>query len=134
MLPNIYSILASESCCVYLRYTRCKHTHPFSVQCWVSVADHRWFNADKLSTTTGPTLLQHWVCCILSGSTPTNTCHLPNTVSMLDQCLRYRPDIETGPPAVTLDQYYSNLVPLSPDQRYNREYIFFFALFKHAIT
>ena len=27
----------------------------------------------------GPTLLQYSVCCILSGSTPANTWHLPNT-------------------------------------------------------
>ena len=26
----------------------------------------------------GPTLLQHWVCCILRDSTPAKTCHTPN--------------------------------------------------------
>ena len=42
----------------------------------------------------GPTLLQHWICCILSSGTPANTCHLPNTVSMLSQRFRRWPDIE----------------------------------------
>ena len=31
---------------------RCGPTHPFSVQCWSSVAAHCWFNADKF--------LRHW--------------------------------------------------------------------------
>ena len=44
----------------------------------------------------GPTLLQHWVCCILSGSTPSNTCHLLNTVSMLAQRLRRWPVFEAA--------------------------------------
>ena len=30
----------------------------------------------------GPALLQYWVCCIRSGSTSANTCHLPNTISI----------------------------------------------------
>ena len=45
----------------------------------------------------GPTLLQHRVCCIPNDSTsPANTCHSPNTVSMLTQRLRRWPDIETS--------------------------------------
>ena len=35
----------------------------------------------------GPTLLRHWVCCILGGNTPANTYHLHNTVSMFAQRL-----------------------------------------------
>ena len=44
----------------------------------------------------GPTLPQHCFCCILSGRTPANTCHLPNTVSMLAQRLRHWPAIGTA--------------------------------------
>ena len=43
----------------------------------------------------GGTLLQHWVCCTLSGSSPVNTCYLPNTVSMLVERIRHWPAIET---------------------------------------
>ena len=43
----------------------------------------------------GPTLFQHWVCCVPSSSTPANTCHLPNAVSMLAQRLWRWPDIKT---------------------------------------
>ena len=29
-------------------YTRCRPIHPIPVQCWASVAAHRWFNAAGL--------------------------------------------------------------------------------------
>ena len=40
----------------------------------------------------GPTLIHHWVCCILC----TNTWHSSNAVSMLTHSLRRWPDIETA--------------------------------------
>ena len=40
----------------------------------------------------GPTLIHHWVCCILF----TNTWHSSNAVSMLSHSLRRWPDIETA--------------------------------------
>ena len=42
----------------------------------------------------GPTLIQHWVCCIFCAGTSANTCHSPNAVSMLNQSLRRWPNIE----------------------------------------
>ena len=41
--------------CMYLRYTRCRTTHPILVQWWARVAAHCWFNAGQLCTT----LAQH---------------------------------------------------------------------------
>ena len=38
----------------------------------------------------GPTLIHHWVCCVLCA----NTSHSPNTVSMLTHSLRRWHDIE----------------------------------------
>ena len=35
---------------------------------------------------------------------------------------------------MTLGRHYSNLIPLGPNHEYNREYIFFLALFKNATT
>ena len=32
-----------------MAYTRCRHTHPITVQCWTSVTAHCWFNAGPLS-------------------------------------------------------------------------------------
>ena len=43
----------------------------------------------------GPTLIQHWVSCILCASTSANMCHSPNAVLMLTHSHRRRPDIET---------------------------------------
>ena len=37
-----------------------------------------------------------------------------------------------GQQSVTLGQHYSNLITLSPNHEYNRNYIFFLALFKHV--
>ena len=42
----------------------------------------------------GPTIIQHWVCCILCACTSTNTCHSPNAVSKLNYSLRRWPNIE----------------------------------------
>ena len=49
-------------------------------QCWTVVYD------------AGPTLIHHWVCCILCA----NTWHSPNAVLMLTHNLRRWPDIETA--------------------------------------
>ena len=53
---HIHPILASESCCACLYIHRCRPTHPISAQYRTTVADHCWFNDDKLSTT----LAQHY--------------------------------------------------------------------------
>ena len=56
----------------------------------------------------GPTLLQHWVCCILSGNTPAKRAIHP----MLAQRLRRWPDIETAlgdrPMFVGTAHYYAD--------------------------
>ena len=76
-------------------YTRCRYTHPISVRCWASVAAHCWFNANKLSMP----LAQHYSntgsAVYLAAAPQANTCHLPNTVSMLAQYLWRWPNIET---------------------------------------
>ena len=56
---------------------------PLLFQCQSSVYD------------AGPTLIQHWVCCILRASISENTWHSPNTVSILTHSLRRWPNIET---------------------------------------
>ena len=43
-----------------------------------------------------PTLLKKWVCCIFCSSTPANTWHSPNSVSMLTYRLRRWPNIEAA--------------------------------------
>ena len=43
---------------VSIRYTRCRPTHPISVQWWARVEAHCWFNAGRLCAK--PTRLQHW--------------------------------------------------------------------------
>ena len=83
MLANIHSILASESCCHEFLDVGLPRSL-LLVQC-------RQINNDA-----GPTLLQHWVCCILSGSTQANMDHFPNTFSMLAQRIRRWPAIETA--------------------------------------
>ena len=82
---------------VSLRYTRCSPTHPISVQCWASVAAHCWFNAHVLSTT----LAQHhsntgYAVYLVAAPHAASTCHIPNTVSMMNQRLRRWPGINTA--------------------------------------
>ena len=80
---------------VSLRYTRFRPTTQFRF----NVEPVSQPIADSMLTNClrrWPTLLQHWVCFILSGNTPANMCHLPNTVSMMAQRLRRWPEIETA--------------------------------------
>ena len=57
-----------------------KRRRSLLVQCWSIVYD------------AGPTLIHHWVCCILSA----NTWHSPNAVLMLNHSLCRCPGIETA--------------------------------------
>ena len=90
-------ILASEfGCRVSFRYTRCRPTHQIPVQCWASVTAHCWFNADKLSTRLARHYSNTGSYVYLAAALPSKHCLSPNTVSILAQCLRGWPDIETA--------------------------------------
>ena len=70
---------------VSLQYTRCRPTHPLSVQWWARVAAHCWFNAGQLCTT----LPQHYsnIDRTHDSSTPASTAitgRLTNVASMLN--------------------------------------------------
>ena len=162
---------------VSLRCTRCRPTHPISVQKWARVAAHCCFNAGQLCTTLAlhhPNTDQ-----MHDSSTPASTeitRRLTNVASMLIQrvwrwpnnnpafCIHrllrgnyYRgdnlipsgqkghyPDTlaqlwnNVGPPSPTLGQHYSNQKPLSSyyglNDKYNREYYFFWTLVKDKST
>ena len=53
--PTSIRYLPVNSAALSLRYTRCRSTHPISVQWWARVAAHCWFNVGQLCTT----LAQH---------------------------------------------------------------------------
>ena len=94
---NINSKLASASGChVFLRYTRCRPTHPIPVQCWASVTAHCCFNADKLSMT----LAQHYSntgsSVYLAAERPSKHC------------------FNVGPASSTLARYWNGIAWLSP--------------------
>ena len=101
VLTNIHSILASESCCNVSLKCSLPRTHdvglPTQIRYHVGPAAQPISDSmGQIVYDAGPTLLQHWDCRILSRSTPVNTCHSPNTGSMLAQRIRRWPDIETA--------------------------------------
>ena len=93
MLANIHLILASESWWACLYDT---HDVGLPTQFRFNVWPVSQPIAEQIVYDAVPILLQHLVCCILSGSTTANTCHLPDTVSMSAQRLRRWPDIGTA--------------------------------------
>ena len=84
MLGNIHLILAIESCCACLYDT---HDVGLPTQFRLNVVPGQ---CRQIVYDAGPTLLQHWVCCILKH------CHLPSTVLLLAQRLCCWPNNETG--------------------------------------
>ena len=131
-----------NTCLRCTSYRECRPTHQISVQWWASVVAHCWFNGGQSSTTlahhhpvetsvvfvltvegstpctqVGPSLTNHWICCILCA----NTWHSPNAVSMLTHSLRRWPVIlrltivipAPEIPNNTLAQCWSNAGPPS---------------------
>ena len=95
-MANIHSIMVIPSLwldtCqwivlrVSLRYTRCRPTHPISVQWWARVAAYCWFNAGQLCTTLA---LHHsntdWTHDPSAPASTAMTGRLTNVASMLIQ-------------------------------------------------
>ena len=69
---------------VSLKYTRCRPTHPISLQWWARVAAHCWFNAGQFCTT----LAQHHSTSVCSNHRTANQCCVnvdPTCLTMVQQ-------------------------------------------------
>ena len=143
-------------------YTRCRTTHPILVQCWTIVAAHCWFNTDQSSTTLAQRYFNTGSA--RHTSTPASTAtavRLTNVASMLtlpnstatiallvtfiarlkkdhypDNMIHW-PNCEIMLGHRSL-RCWANFIPNKTFQahncEYNREYLFFWTLFKDEST
>ena len=92
VLPNIHSIIAA---CLYDVARTDDVGLPTKFRLNVVPASQPIAGSMPVNCLQCPTLIQHWVSCILCASTSANMCHSPNAVLMLTHSHRRRPDIET---------------------------------------
>ena len=91
VLANIHSILAYDVRCT--SYRGCRPTHQIPAQNWASVRRSPLLVKCRSNIyDAGPTLIHHWVCCILCA----DMWYSPNAVSLLIHSLRRWPGIETA--------------------------------------
>ena len=83
VLANIHLLLASDVFCRVSLSCTCTHDVGLPTQFWFNLGPASQPIAGsamgrQVVYDAGPTLFQHWVCCMLSSSTPANTYHSPS--------------------------------------------------------